>query len=98
MSRIPDDRNPINDPATQLALERLGESRQQLASWTARMSARMAARREAGSGLGGFGFGAFEPRSQTLKMLMSLVLPRLPWLRMGLTTLLPLLLRFWRRR
>jgi hypothetical protein len=85
-------REPINDPATQLALEHLAESRQRLAGWTAQMAARMSSQR--GEGIG---FGAFQPRSRTLQMLMSLGLSRMPWMRWGVA-LLPLLLKFWRRR
>lgn len=87
------EREPISDPATRLALEHLAESRQRLAGWTAQMATRM------GSGQSeGIGFGSFQPRSKTLQMLMSLVMPRMPWMRWGLSALLPLVLRFWRRR
>jgi hypothetical protein len=84
---------PISDPGTRLALEHLAESRQRLGAWTAQMATRMAAPR------GGIdlGFGSFQPRSKTLRMLTSLVLPRLPWIRWGVA-LAPVLLRFWRRR
>ncbi len=95
MNRSADGRDPINDVATRLALEHLAESRQRLAGWTTQMSARVASRRNEGMGLG---FSSFQPRSETLKMLMSLVLPRLPWLRWGFSALLPLVLRFWRRQ
>jgi hypothetical protein len=95
MKPAANERDAINDPATQLALERLAESRLRLAGWTAQMAAHRAARR--GGGMG-FGFGSFQPRSKTLQMLMSLVMPRVPWMRWGLSALLPLLLRFWRRR
>jgi hypothetical protein len=100
MSRAADEREAITDPATQLALARLAESRGRLGEWTSEMAARMAARHgDLGAlGLGALGFGGFKPRSETLKMLMSLVLPRLPWLRWGLSAALPLVLRWWRRR
>lgn len=87
------ERDLIRDPATRLALERLAESRQRLAGWTAQMTTRMAPRQ--GEGVG---FGSFQPRSRTLQLLMSLALPRQPWIRWGFSALLPLLLRFWRRR
>lgn len=92
MKPASDGRDAIGDPATQLALEQLAESRQRLAGWTAQMAARMASQR--GEGIG---FGSFQPRSSTLQMLMSLGLSRMPWMRWGVA-LLPLLLRFWRRR
>jgi hypothetical protein len=88
MKPAADGREPSSDPATRLALEHLAESRQRLAGWTAQMASRRSE---------GFGFGSFQPRSKTLQMLMSLALPRLPWMRWGFA-LLPLLLRFWRRR
>jgi len=92
MNRASDERDAIRDPATQAALEQLAESRQRLAGWTAQMAARNASPRDEG-----FGFGSFQPRSRTLQMLLSLGLSRMPWMRWGIT-LLPLVMRFWRRR
>ncbi len=92
MSAASGGRGPISDPATLLALERLAESRRHVAGWAAQKAARMASRRS-----DGFSFGSFQPRSRTLQMLMSLALPRLPWIRWGFA-LAPLLWRFWRRR
>jgi hypothetical protein len=84
---------PIKDADTRLALDHLAESRQRLGAWTAQMATRVA------TPPGGIdlGFGSFQPRSRTLRMLMSLALPRLPWIRWGVA-LAPMLLRFWRRR
>ena len=85
-------RAPISDEATLLALARLTESRQRLGDWADQKRALRGSR-----GHEGIGFGSFQPRSKTLQTLVSLALPRLPWIRWGIT-LAPLLLRYWRRR
>jgi hypothetical protein len=94
VSAAPGERGRINDAATQLALLRLAESRERLGGWASEMSARVASRRD--EGLGALGFGNFNPRSETLKMLMSLVLPRLPWIRWAFSAFS--LFRAFRRR
>lgn len=90
MSPAPGDRDFIGDAATRLALDRLAESRLRLADWSAQMATRIPSR-------GPLGFlENFSPRSKTLQMLMSLALPRLPWMRWAFSALL--MLRSWRRR
>lgn len=74
------------DPATAQALQRLRQSREGLARW---MEAR-AHSRAAASARG------FQPRSATMRALMSAGRLRLPWIRWGLSLLV--LLRSMRRR
>ena len=92
MKTAAEGRDAISDPATQRALEHLAESRRRLAGWTAQMVSRMGSQRDEG-----ISFGGFQPRSRTLQMLMSLGLSRMPWMRWGIA-LLPMVLKFWRRR
>lgn len=94
MSAPAGERGRIHDTATQLALLRLAESRERLGDWATEMSARVASRQS--NPLSALGFGNFSPRSQTLKMLMSLALPRLPWIRWAFSAFS--LLRAFRRR
>jgi hypothetical protein len=74
------------DPATQLALARLAQSRHRLQQ---RIEAAAQARVAGGA-------SGFQPRSATLRMLLSLGRVKFPWLRMAVPAFI--LLRSLRRR
>jgi hypothetical protein len=84
MSTLPED--AVIDPATRLALARLAHSRQ-------RLEQRVEAAAQARAAGGG---SAFQPRSTTLRILLSLGMMKFPWLRLAVPAFM--LLRSLRQR